>query len=391
MEASDFRCNCCRISVTFASPSSVICQNRALTFSVVSSPGILHHRCFSHLQKQRVLHCNRRSYSNIGINVAPAASSVVAKTALSDTHVQSQSSSSVPGSGWSDFAKNVSGEWGGYGADFSSEGTPIELPESAVPDAYREWEVKVFDWQTQCPTLAGPEQPSFMYKTIKLLPTVGCEADAATRYSVDERNFGSGANEEVNAFAYQRSGCYVAVQPIEDGSSNKLLELEHCLVNPQDRESRARIVQVVRVEGTQLVLQNIRVFCEQWYGPFRNGEQLGGCAIGDSAFASTAALKASEVVGTWQGPVSVARLDGSQINIAQELLADDVQKSTRTESNLKMLPKQLWCSLKESKDSGDACCEVGWLFDHGHAITSRCIFSSAAKLKASSSYNLSNC
>lgn len=152
-----------------------------------------------------------------------------------------------------------------------------------------------------------------MYKTIKLLPTVGCEADAATRYSIDERNVGSGANDQVNAFAYQRSGCYVAVWPVEDRGSNKLLELEHCLVNPQDRESRVRVVQVVRAEGTRLVLQNIRVFCEQWYGPFRNGEQLGGCAIQDSAFASTAALKASEVVGTWQGPVSVARFDGSQI------------------------------------------------------------------------------
>ena len=74
----------CRISMTFASPSSVICQNRALTFSVVSSPGVLHHRCFSCLQPQRFLHCNRRSSSNIGINVTPAASSVVAKTALSE-------------------------------------------------------------------------------------------------------------------------------------------------------------------------------------------------------------------------------------------------------------------------------------------------------------------
>lgn len=96
----------CRISMTFASPSSVICQNRALTFSVVSSPGVLHHRCFSCLQPQRFLHCNRRSSSNIGINVTPAASSVVAKTALSDAHVQSQSSSSAPGTGkccWNNF------------------------------------------------------------------------------------------------------------------------------------------------------------------------------------------------------------------------------------------------------------------------------------------------
>ncbi|XP_022952169.1 uncharacterized protein LOC111454926 [Cucurbita moschata] len=373
--------------MAFASSSSVICQNRALSSSVVSSPGLLHHRCFSRLQSQRILHCNRRLSSNIGINAAPslssAPSSVVAKTALSDAHVQSQSSSSAPGSGWSDFAKNVSGEWDGYGADFSSGGTPIELPEFVVPDAYREWEVKVFDWQTQCPTLAEPEKPSFMYKTIKLLPTVGCEADAATRYSIDERNVGNriGSNDEVTAFAYQRSGCYVVVWPVKVVGSYKLMELEHCLVSPQDRESRVRVVQVVRVEGTRLVLQSIKVFCEQWYGPFRNGEQLGGCAIRDSSFASTAALKASEVVGSWQGPVSVARFDGSQINVIQELLADNVQKSVRTESELKVLPKQLWCSLKESEDSEDTCCEVGWLFDHGHAITSRCIFSSSAKLK----------
>ncbi|KGN43355.1 uncharacterized protein LOC101221421 [Cucumis sativus] len=369
--------------MAFASSSSVICQNRALSSSVVSSSALLHHRCFSRLQSQRILHCNRRSSSNIGINASPGASSLVAKTALSDAHVQSYSSCSAPGPGWSDFAQNVSGEWDGYGADFSYEGTPIELPESVVPDAYREWEVKVFDWQTQCPTLAEPEQPSLMYKTIKLLPTVGCEADAATRYSIDERNIrdGIGGNDEVNAFGYQRSGCYVVVWPIEVRGSCKLMELEHCLVNPHDRESRVRVVQVVRVEGSRLVLQNIRVFCEQWYGPFRNGEQLGGCAIADSAFASTAALKASEVVGEWQGPVSVARFDGSQINVIQELLADNVQKSVRTESELKLLPKQLWCSLKESKDSGDTYCEVGWLFAHGHAITSRCIFSSTSKLK----------
>lgn len=85
--------------MAFASSSSVICQNRTLTSSIVSSPGLLHHRSFSRLQSQRILHCSRRSSSNIGINAAPATSSVVAKTALSDAHVQSQSSSSAPGSG----------------------------------------------------------------------------------------------------------------------------------------------------------------------------------------------------------------------------------------------------------------------------------------------------
>ncbi|TQE11923.1 hypothetical protein C1H46_002557, partial [Malus baccata] len=81
---------------------------------------------------------------------------------------------------WSEFARNVSGEWDGHGADFTREGCPIELPKNVVPTAYREWEVKVFDWQTQCPTLANPYEHTLLYKNTELLPVVGCEADAAT-------------------------------------------------------------------------------------------------------------------------------------------------------------------------------------------------------------------
>ncbi|KAM0996226.1 hypothetical protein ACFX2C_006256 [Malus domestica] len=80
---------------------------------------------------------------------------------------------------WSD-EMNVSGEWDGHGADFTREGCPIELPENVVATAYREWEVKVFDWQTQCPTLANPYEHTLLYKNTELLPVVGCEADAAT-------------------------------------------------------------------------------------------------------------------------------------------------------------------------------------------------------------------
>jgi hypothetical protein len=217
---------------------------------------------------------------------------------------------------WSEFARNASGEWDGYGAEFSKEGKPIELPESVVPEAYREWEVKVFDWQTQCPTLAEPEGQDRLltYKSIKLLPTVGCEADAATRYSIDERSIGGGEDDnKVSAFAYQASGSYVAVWPIEDLGAHKLLELEYCLVNPQDRESRVRIIQVVQVDSEKkMVLQKVRVFREQWYGPFRNGEQLGGCAIRDSGFAATDATEALQVVGVWQGPHAVASFDPIQ-------------------------------------------------------------------------------
>ncbi|KAE8706235.1 hypothetical protein F3Y22_tig00110403pilonHSYRG00243 [Hibiscus syriacus] len=324
--------------------STVISHNRAVRFLSFSLPkhvnlAVNHQQLHSRLnlqsfsENQCVHQCkNGRIFT----------SSCLAKAAVSDVQLQNSNlTADAADNTWSEFARNVSGEWDGFGADFSVEGNPIELPESVVPEAFREWEVKVYDWQTH----------------------------------IDERNIG-GVDNEVSAFAYHSSGSYTAVWPVAD---NGLLELEHCMINPRDRESRVRIIHVVRVDGTKFVLRSVRVFCEQWYGPFRNGDQLGGCAIHDFAFASTAPTKASDVAGVWQGPNAVASFGSSGDNFLQELKENGVMKSIRDESNLILLPKQLWCSLKES--GGETCSEVGWLYDQGKAITSRCCISSDGKLK----------
>lgn len=337
-----------------------------------------------HTHKSHPFCCNNYSL-NTGLsfkhNRIPSSVSAISSSSAPPDVVEvdgSNSASTAVSSKWMEFATKVSGEWDGYGADFSSEGEPIELPEQVVPEAFREWEVKVFDWQTQCPTLAQPQDFTLFYKLIKLLPTVGCEADAATRYSIEERNIG-GADNFASAFVYQSSGCYAAVWLTKDHPTYRIFELEHCLVDPRNRESRVRIIQIVHVEKSKFVLKNIKVFCEQWYGPFRNGEQLGGCAIRDSAFASTDALKSSEVTGVWEGLHAVACFQNSRTNIIQELLDDSVRKSVRDESNLVLLPKQLWSSVTERED--ETFCEVGWLLDQGHAITSKCIFSPDSGLK----------
>ncbi|XP_031476674.1 uncharacterized protein LOC116248171 isoform X2 [Nymphaea colorata] len=282
-------------------------------------------------------------------------------------------------SGWREFARRVSGEWDGYGADFSHEGKPIELPEAVVPEAFKEWEVKVFDWQTQCPTLAETEKPVLVYKVIKLLPTVGCEADAATRHSIDERWVG-GTNNSVSSFAYHHNGCYVAVWPINDkrsANTSKLLELEHCLVDPGNQESRVRIVLVVQMienggKGSSMVkLRNVRVFREQWYGPFRNGDQLGGCSIREPAFASTEVLQNEELIGTWESHEFASRFGNNHENV-KELLDETSRRLVRDEHGLVLLPKKLWCVYKESED-GKIYGEAGWLLDHDRALTSRCV------------------
>lgn len=67
----------------------------------------------------------------------------------------------------------------------------------------------------------------------------------------------------------------------------------------------------------------------------------------------------------------------------QELVDDSTRKTVRDELDLVLLPRQLWCCLKDVA-GGETCCEVGWLFEKGRAMTSKCIFSDDGKLKASS-------
>lgn len=313
------------------------------------------------------------------IAVSAASSSASTTTAAADLQLQEKRTpESLPN--WREFAARVSGEWDGFGAEFTIDGKPVELPESVVPEAFREWGVQIFDWLTQCPTLAAETgNPLLTYKLIKLLPTVGCEADAATRHSVEERVAGGDRNL-VSALGYDPSGHYVAVWPVEGRGEQRLLEVEHCLVDPGNCEARVRVIQLVRMEEDAMRLERIKVFSEQWYGPFRNGEQLGGCAIRESGFASTRAAKESEVVGVWQGnSVAVASLGSERTDIFHELVVGGAQKSIRDHLGLVALPKQLWCSLKE-KD-GETWAEVGWLLDRGCAMTSRCVFLQDGSLK----------
>lgn len=46
------------------------------------------------------------------------------------------------------------GEWEGITATFSPAGQPQPLPEHYVPEAFREWGVELWDWQSQCSCLA---------------------------------------------------------------------------------------------------------------------------------------------------------------------------------------------------------------------------------------------
>ncbi|KAG2555065.1 uncharacterized protein LOC120647449 [Panicum virgatum] len=277
---------------------------------------------------------------------------------------------------WAEFASRVSGEWDGFGADFTAAGDPVELPENVVPEAYREWGVQVLDWQTQCPTLADPAAPCALhYRLVRLLPTVGCEADAATVHTSHQRHAASAA-----AFAYAAGGSYVAAWP---RGPAPVLEVEHCVVRPGSAEARVRVVQTVAL-GKEARLRGLKVFSEQWYGPFRNGEQLGGCAVRETAFAAGEKLDVAEVLGHWETTDAAAvrfsdELDPETGKFA-ELSPDEPSKLRREADGVVALPKQLWSAFREHSD-GEFLCEVGWALGGGTAVTSRCVLSKDGDVK----------
>ena len=51
-------------------------------------------------------------------------------------------------------------------------GQPQEIPEHYVPSAYREWDVQLYDWQTQCSSQALLDE-GLRLSLKRLMPTVG--------------------------------------------------------------------------------------------------------------------------------------------------------------------------------------------------------------------------
>ncbi|CAL4920551.1 unnamed protein product [Urochloa decumbens] len=346
--------------------------------SLLPSPSSCSRALLSLLRSPRSSNSSTRTRPRVA---SPETSNAVATDAAT-AGAEPADSSSKTSSKWAEFAARVSGEWDGFGADFTAAGDPVELPESVVPEAYREWGVRVLDWQTQCPTLADPATPCALhYRLVRLLPTVGCEADAATVHTSHRRHASSASAFAYAAAAAGGGASYVAAWP---RGPAPVLEVEHCVARPVDAEvARVRVVQTVAL-GKEPRLRGIKVFSEQWYGPFRDGEQLGGCAVREAAFAAGEKLDVNEVIGEWEATeAAAARFSGEldpETGKFAELSPDEPSKVQRDAGGVVALPKQLWSAFKELGD-GEFLCEVGWALGGGRAVTSRCVLSKDGDVK----------
>lgn len=218
---------------------------------------------------------------------------------------------------WESFANNVSGEWEGVTATFTPRGEPEQLPEHYVPSAFREWGVELWDWQSQCSSTVSTDGSKQLKSTVRrLMPTVGCEADAI---AFTEEQCGSSSSSSSSTLGGSTPGSTLLIAK-RDGSYNTgprlwpqdekvtTMQIEHCLVLPQEEKSsqlrfRVKIVQNFKrawTAGRPWRLVSIDLHKEKYDGPYTGKRELAGCGGGQPGIAQQPHLAAQMLAGSWQ-------------------------------------------------------------------------------------------
>eukprot|EP00898_Chlorokybus_atmophyticus_P003396 jgi/Chlat1/4057/Chrsp26S04109 len=264
---------------------------------------------------------------------------------------------------WRMFVQSASGEWDGYCATFRSDGSPQELPANVVPDAFKEWEVKLYDWQTQC-SVTGVD--NMLQSTIKrLLPTVGCEADASTIH--DESVSVLPRESDMLSVAYSTDGQYSVSPAVLAPEGKGDVNFEHCLVS--DNRERVRILQTVAraAQSKDWKLRKVTVYRERWDSEYSRGASLLSCGSKASKFAEGKRLESKELEGQWKAVDGVAVVKPA----AQAAVHDALTRL--------LLPAGIWCLL--SSAGGALCVEAGWVHAAGKRTVSARQFSAEGALQ----------
>ena len=160
-------------------------------------------------------------------------------------------------------------------------GAAVELPEHLVPSAYREWDVKVFDWQTLC-SVRMTQDEGMQYMLKRMMPTVGvrgctrsamqlhlaprqlpalpayharvqrlqCEADAVA--FTEEAQ--AGLSGPSNALPVLPDGSYV-LAPLAVPRESRQLRLETCLAGAAGSGSGALLAARTRTRVVHFLRQ----------------------------------------------------------------------------------------------------------------------------------------
>ena len=255
------------------------------------------------------------------------------------TAVHAVSSQNTEVDTWQRFTDRVVGEWDGVCATFDADGEARELPEYYVPQAYRDWDVQLYDWQSQCSM--NSTETGLMSVTRRMMPTVGCEADAIafTEEVPEDLILGnSNAFYSSDGLATQSPGLVMADEKSFDCKAEHILSLEN--------DRRIRMVHLLKKMGPerQWRVQGIEVHVEKKDSEYHGRRELTGCGGGMDPFAKTERLSMDEVATTFETGRSIAsgfQLDGTIVSGDSW----DFRASVAEGMTVVGLPKQCWTAF----------------------------------------------
>ena len=154
--------------------------------------------------------------------------------------------------------------------------------------------MELFDWQSQCSMLSN--ESGMRYALRRLMPTVGCEADAIAFTEDQQAMFAPGAAVIAVDGGYTSAAC-------DDLSSKEVFksQVEHCFPL-ETAGQRVRIVHNFKRMGaeSEWKVLSIEVHREKKDGPYTGRRELAGCSGGGiEYFAKTDALDVERLSGSW--------------------------------------------------------------------------------------------
>eukprot|EP00958_Prasinococcus_capsulatus_P011563 scaffold1146_cov399-Prasinococcus_capsulatus_cf.AAC.52 len=207
---------------------------------------------------------------------------------------------------WALFSDRVSGEWEALLLTFNQQGEVCEIPYQYVPEEFREWGVRLTEWQVQNSVLASPTLgslvvgevqaarglPGMVSRVKRLLPTVGCEADAIAFEEETQITLRDSSIPTKSSCFFLLDGAYSAGPDVLERTSKNECKgkyrLEACfpLTNPGDepqQPERMRVVTALKWNDrrSMFAFDSVELYREvRTSTQYDGGASLSGCGGG---------------------------------------------------------------------------------------------------------------
>eukprot|EP01024_Parvocaulis_polyphysoides_P001197 TRINITY_DN10330_c0_g1_i1.p1 TRINITY_DN10330_c0_g1~~TRINITY_DN10330_c0_g1_i1.p1 ORF type:complete len:264 (-),score=52.58 TRINITY_DN10330_c0_g1_i1:299-1090(-) len=216
----------------------------------------------------------------------------------------------------------------------------MEIPSRYVPEAFAEWGQVLYDWQTQCSMIA--KQDGLKYTLRKLLPTVGCEADAIA--FVEEEKHILRSSQPGQDKTVLQNGSYSSGPP-KISDEDKKFTLQHCLITGE--KTRVRFFHnFTRPNPDQKWrLLNLEVIKEQFEQPYHGKMDLGGCGGGMPQFSNKERLNEKKLQGQWKKGVGVGMGFEYNADLGYHVIGgvdDEKWSGDASQGDVICLPEDMW-------------------------------------------------